>query len=125
MPIHASNPSPPLPPCRPNGDAESLELDSKALAQLIMWGLVTGYSLRELENAWGNYGKPAEPSLLQTPTPKAPPRRRSNPPPPPPPRGGRRPRGGGPPRGDGPLGGGRDGQGGGKGGPTGPWGTGR
>ena len=45
-----------------------MELDSTALAQLIMWGLVTGYSLRELESAWNNYGPAVDPSLLQPPT---------------------------------------------------------
>lgn len=68
---------------------ESMELDSAALAQIIMWGLVTGYSLRELERAW-NYGQPASPSLLRPTSPQYPtsrPRSR-RPPPPPPLRGG-------------------------------------
>ena len=105
---------------RPIVEKESMELDSPALAQLIMWGLVTGYSLRELERAW-DYGQPANPSLLNPPSPQQqPPRPRGRRPPPPPPRGSRGrggdrpPRGGPPPPGGG--GGGEGGRGGGGGG---------
>lgn len=99
-------------------EKEAMELDSAALAQLIMWGLVTGYSLRELEKAWA-YGRPvASPSLLQPPSPPTPQnrprgRRGGNGGPPPPPRGS----GGGNKRGPrGGNGGGRGGEGGGGGG---------
>jgi hypothetical protein len=113
-------------------EKESMELDSAALAQLIMWGLVTGYSLRELEKAWA-YGRPvASPSLLQPPSP--PPAPQNRPPrgrgrggggPPPPPRGSgggnkRGPRGSG--GGGGGEGGGGGGRGGGEGGGRGGWG---
>lgn len=78
---------------RPISGEDPVELPSSALAQLIMWGLVTGFQLRELEKSWGDYGRPASPSLLTPPL--QPPAKR---PPPPPPRNkgrgrGRRPRG--------------------------------
>ncbi|EWM27116.1 Protein of unknown function DUF760 [Nannochloropsis gaditana] len=101
---------------QPIVETESMEVDSTALAQLIMWGLVTGYSLRELERAW-NYGQPATPSLMRPPSPSSPstrPRGRRPPPPPPPPRGSRGRGGDRPPRGGpaGPPGGGGEGGGG-------------